>query len=91
MPTEYKIPEDAYPKMLEEQRQWMKEHMPKLLAGLEPLIKEYKLSDHDAHDLLFDAQCGHDSGVKDKSTIEGMAYDLKHGLRAGRITGDKAP
>jgi hypothetical protein len=79
--TEYKTPEQDYPVLLKQQREWMREHMPKLLAGLEPLVKEYKLSDHDAHDLLFDAQCGHDSGVKDKNTIEGMAYDLKHGLR----------
>lgn len=79
--TEFKTPEQDYSVLLKRQCEWMREHMPKLLAGLEPLIKEYKLSDHDAHDLLFDAQCGHDSGVKDKNTIEGMAYDLKHGLR----------
>jgi hypothetical protein len=81
MATEYKTPDGAYPAMLQKQREWMQEHMPKLLAGLEPLIKEYKLSDRDAHDMLFDAQCGHDSGVRDKNTIEGMAYDLKHGIR----------
>jgi hypothetical protein len=80
-PTAYKTPEESYPVLLEQQRDWMRKHMPKLLAGLEPLIKQYKLNDHDAHDMLFDAQCGHDSGVRDKNTIEGMAYDLKHGLR----------
>jgi hypothetical protein len=97
--TENKTPEQDYSVLLKQQREWMREHMPKLLASLEPLkiatrltrlalvylrhriITEYKLSDHDAHDLLFDAQCGHDSGVPDKNTIEGMAYDLKHGLR----------
>jgi hypothetical protein len=81
MTTENKVPNDAYPVLLEKQREWMSATMPELLAGLEPLITEYKLNDHDAHDLLFDAQCGHDSEVPDKNTIEGMAYDLKHGLR----------
>jgi hypothetical protein len=80
-PSEYKTPEEDYPEILQRQREWMRQEMPKLLAGLEPLIKEYKLSDHDAYDILFDAKCEHDIGVNHQTTINGMAYDLKHGIR----------
>jgi len=55
--------------------------MPALLEGLEPLITKYKLSDRDAFDMMFDASNACDVGVKSESIIDGMAYDLEHGLR----------
>lgn len=62
----------------------MQRDAPELLKGLEKLIAKYKLGDDLAFDLIFDADCDRQVGVKQETILEAMAYDIEHGLRAGK-------
>jgi hypothetical protein len=68
---------------LEKWRADMRRDAPDLLEGLDQLIAKYKLNDELAFELIFDADCDRQVGVKQETILEATAYDIEHGLRSG--------